>query len=238
MSRASERTTATGPADTSAQGPVALAADAVKPRLRGWLHLGMAPVVLAAGIVLIALARPGTVRAAVAVYTACGLVLFATSGVYHRGRWGVRTQAWLRRADHANVYLVIAGTYTPVVVLALTGASQTWLLWLIWIGAALGVGFRWLWPSAPRALSTALYVALGWSLAPALGQLLHAAGTGVFVLTLAGGLLYTLGALVYAIKRPDPAPLWFGFHELFHACTIGAWVCQYIAISLLVYRQR
>jgi hemolysin III len=224
--------------DTAHSGPIAELADAVRPRLRGWLHAGMTPIVLAAGIVLIALAPSATARIATIIYTVCGLALFATSGVYHRRRWGARAHAWLRRADHGNVYLLIAGTYTPVVVLALTGAARTSLLWVIWIGAALGVGFRFLWPGAPRSLYTVLYVALGWSLAPELGELLHSSGVAVFALTLAGGVLYTVGALIYAAKRPDPAPRWFGFHELFHACTVAAWVCQYIAISVLVYRQR
>lgn len=210
----------------------------VKPRLRGWLHAGMAPLVLAAGIVLIALARPGVSRTAAIVYTVCGLTLFATSGVYHLGQWGVRTYGWLRRADHGNVYLLIAGTYTPVVALALTGALRTWLLWGIWIGALTGLCFRWLWPTAPRTLSTILYVAVGWSIAPALGQVLSDAGTAVFVLTLTGGVLYTVGAVIYAIKRPDPAPALFGFHEMFHACTIAAWACQYLAVSMLTYRLR
>ncbi len=209
----------------------------MKPRLRGWLHAVMAPLVLAAGLVLIVLAPSGAPRVAVVIYTCCGLALFATSGVYHRGRWNARTHAWMRRADHGNVYLLIAGTYTPVVTLALSGTSRTVMLWLIWAGAALGVGFRWLWPTAPRTLYTALYVALGWSITPILDEVLRSAGIAVFVLTLAGGVLYTAGAVVYAIKRPNPAPSWFGFHEVFHACTIAAWVCQYIAISMLVYRR-
>jgi hemolysin III len=210
----------------------------VKPRLRGWLHAGAAPIVLAAGIVLIALAATRPARVSAVVYTVCGLLLFATSGIYHRGRWDPRTQAWLQRADHGNVYLLIAGTYTPVLTLGLAGATRTVLLWLVWIGAALGVAFRWLWPRAPRALYTVLYVVLGWSIAPAMDELLQASGGAVFLLVLTGGVLYTLGAVVYAIKRPDPAPAWFGFHEVFHACTIAAWTCQYIAISMLMYRQR
>lgn len=207
-----------------------------KPLLRGWLHAGMAPAVLGAGIALIACAHAAGARASAVVYTACGLLLFATSGVYHRGRWDVRVHSWLSRADHGNVYLFIAGTYTPVVWLALTGGTRAWLLALVWSGAALGVAFRWLWPAAPRWLCTALYVALGWCIAPVLGTLWHTTGATVFVLTLTGGVLYTLGAVVYATKRPDPAPRWFGFHEVFHACTVAAWVCQYISISVLAYR--
>ncbi len=209
---------------------------AVKPRLRGWLHAGMAPAVLAAGIVLIALAPAGLARWCAVVYTVCALLLFTTSGVYHRGRWAPAAHRRLKRLDHGNVYLLIAGTYTPMVALGLTGTWRTVLLCVVWIGAPLGVAFRWLWPDAPRALYTVLYVVLGWSVMPAFGQLLDRNGAAVAVLTLAGGVLYTLGAVVYATKRPDPFPAWFGFHEVFHACTIGAWTCQYVAISIVTYR--
>lgn len=212
------------------------ASDPIKPRLRGWLHAGAAPVVLAAGLVLVAVAAPGVPRVVAVVYAVCGLLLFATSGLYHRGSWSPRAQGRLRRIDHSNVYLLIAGTYTPVVTLALTGATRVILLWMIWVGATVGVLFRWLWPDAPRALYTALYIALGWSFAPAFGSLIRSAGMAVFILTLAGGLLYTAGAAVYAGRRPDPSPTWFGFHEIFHSLTIAAWACQYLAISLLVYR--
>ncbi|MCL2780811.1 MAG: hemolysin III family protein [Actinomycetia bacterium] len=211
---------------------------ALKPRLRGWLHAGMAPAVLAAGIVLITLAPTASARASSVIYIACGLALFATSGVYHVGRWGARARDWLRRADHGNIYLLIAGTYTPVVVLALSGALRVWLLCVVWTGAALGVGIRMFWPVAPRWLYTGVYIMLGWTFAPVIGKLLHATGVTVFVLILAGGLVYTAGAVIYARKRPDPSPKWFGFHEIFHSCTIAAWICQYVAISFLIYRLR
>ncbi|WP_338145749.1 PAQR family membrane homeostasis protein TrhA [Streptomyces scabichelini] len=207
-----------------------------KPRLRGWLHAGMAPLVLAAGIVLVALAPAGEARAAAAVYAGCGLLLFATSGVFHRGVWSPRVYETLRRADHSNVYLLIAGTYTPIAVLGLTGTVRTVLLWEVWIGAGVGILFRCLWPYAPRVLYTALYILLGWSLAPVFGPLVRHAGVAVFLLTLAGGILYTAGGIVYGLRRPDPWPAWFGFHEIFHAFTIAAWICQYVAISLLTYR--
>jgi hemolysin III len=186
--------------------------------------------------VLVGLAPSGRPRVVAAVYAGCGVLLFATSGLYHRGSWAPRIRGRLRRMDHSNVYLLIAGTYTPIVSLGLTGAARAILLWVIWIGAAVGVSFRWLWPAAPRALYTALYIALGWSVAPAFGTLLHDAGGAVFTLTLTGGLLYTAGAVVYASRRPNPWPTWFGFHEIFHALTIAAWTCQYIAVSLVTYR--
>lgn len=211
-------------------------AAAAKPRLRGWLHSAMAPVALAAGIILVAHAATSTARLTAVVYTACGLILFTTSAAYHRRRWGTTAANRLRRADHGNIYLLIAGTYTPIVALGLAGFARTALLWEIWIAAGLGVAGQWLWASAPRALYTVLYVIIGWSIAPAFGELIHRSGVAVFALLLSGGVLYTTGAVIYALKRPDPAPSWFGFHELFHSCTVAAWTCQYVAISLLSYR--
>jgi hemolysin III len=192
--------------------------------------------VLPAGIVLIAGAATNTGRVVDAVYTACTFVLFGTSALYHRGRWSSATSRRLQRADHGNIYLLIAGTYTPVVALGLSGAARTAFLWGIWIAASVGVGAQWLRATAPRGVYTALYVIVGWSVAPALGDLLHRSGATVFVLTLAGGAIYSAGAVVYGLKRPNPVPSWFGFHELFHTCTIAAWTCQYVAISLLTYR--
>lgn len=207
----------------------------VKPRLRGWLHAGAAPLVLAAGIVLVALAPAGTARVSSAVYAVTALNLFATSAVYHRFDWGPRGMDALKRLDHANIYLVIAGCYTPMTALALTGTTRTVLLWTVWVGAICGVAFRLLWVHAPRALYTVLYVALGWSALFALPDLFAGAGVAVGVLTLVGGACYTLGGLVYGLRRPDPWPTWFGFHEIFHTLTIAAWTCQYVAISMVVY---
>jgi hemolysin III len=209
-----------------------------KPRLRGWLHAGVSPLVLAAGVVLICLAPGGRARWSAVVYTATALLLFVTSAVYHRGTWSPGVAVRLKRFDHANVYLLIAGSYTPVVVLGLPQPERTLLLWGIWIGALLGVLFRVYWTSAPRALYTVLYIVLGWCLAPVLGTLQHQVGTAVVSLVVTGGGLYTLGAIVYATKRPNPSPSWFGFHEVFHALTIAAWTVQYVAISLLILRLR
>jgi hemolysin III len=144
----------------------------------------------------------------------------------------------LRRADHANVYLLIAGSYTPVAALGLPVPTDGRLLLVIWIAAAVGVVFRCTWPGAPRALYTTLYIGLGWSLLPVINQLLHRAGVTVFVLVLIGGLCYSAGGVVYALKRPNPSPEWFGFHEVFHSLTIAGWATQYAAISILVYRLR
>lgn len=206
----------------------------IKPRLRGWLHGGMAPLALIAGLVLLWLAPAGEARTAAAVYTATSFLLFATSATYHLGHWSPRVTSLLKRADHSNVYLMIAGSYTPIAVLGLPDPARTRLLAVIWTGAILGVVFRCSWPTAPRALYTVLYIALGWSVVPVMGTLLHQAGWLVVTLVAAGGVLYTLGAVVYATKRPNPSPRWFGFHEVFHAFTIAAWVAQYAAVGVLV----
>ncbi|HEY6685722.1 MAG TPA: hemolysin III family protein [Propionibacteriaceae bacterium] len=205
----------------------------VKPRLRGWLHAGMAPLALAAGIVLISLAATPAGAAGGAVFLTASVLLFGTSGAYHRGTWGTRGQAILRRMDHSNIYVFIAATYTPLALILLDGASRMILLVLIWSAAVGGLLFRLLWLSAPRWLYTVLYIVMGWTALGWLGAFYHAAGLTVLILILAGGICYTLGAIVYAQKRPDPCPAWFGYHEIFHVGTIAGFVCHYAAIFLI-----
>lgn len=211
--------------------------DAVKPRLRGWLHLGMTPLVLAAGVVLIALSPTPLARLAACVYAATSLLLFGMSALYHRGRWSERARAVLRRVDHSNIFLIIAGTYTPITLLAMHGATRVAVLAVVWSGALLGVAFRVCWLSAPRWLYTPLYIALGWVAVFVMPQL-WGDGTRIpaFVLVLVGGLAYTLGAVVYALRRPRLNPRWFGFHEVFHAFTVVGYVAQYVAVSMVTYR--
>ncbi|HET7407786.1 MAG TPA: hemolysin III family protein [Mycobacteriales bacterium] len=208
----------------------------MKPKLRGWLHAATSPLALAAGIVLIALAPTGPAAAAAAAFAVTSVVLFATSAIYHRGRWSPRVESVFKRIDHANIFLIIAGSYTPFAVLALHGAARVAVLSAVWAGAIVGVLFRVLWVGAPRWLYVPLYIGLGWAAAFVVPQLIHGAGVAAFTLVVVGGGLYTLGALVYGFKRPDPWPRWFGFHEIFHALTIAAFVCQYIAASFVVYR--
>jgi len=210
-------------------------AEAVKPRLRGWLHAGMAPLALAAGVVLICLAATPAGVVGGAVFLAASVLLFGTSGVYHRGTWGVRGQAILRRMDHSNIYLFIAATYTPLALILLDGASGVILLVLIWCAAIGGLLFRLIWLSAPRWLYTVLYLVMGWTALGWLQVFYHTAGLAVLILLVAGGVCYTLGAVVYARKRPNPSPSWFGFHEIFHIGTIGGFVCHYVAISMISY---
>ncbi len=207
-----------------------------KPLLRGWFHAGWTPIAVAAGIVLIALAPTGLGRIGGAVFLVASLLLFGISGLYHRFYWGPTGEAILRRMDHANIFIFIAATYTPVGLLLLTGRSRVLLLCLVWGGAVAGLLFRLCWLTAPRWLYTVLYLMMGWAAIGWLKPFYQAGGTTVFALICAGGLLYTVGAAVYGFKRPNPSPRWFGFHEIFHACTIGAFVAHYIAISMVTYR--
>lgn len=186
------------------EGGVERTAAALKPRMRGWLHAGVFPLSLVGGIVLIAVSRSAAAVAACSVYALSACLLFGTSGVYHRGTWGPRGEAVLRRLDHANIFLIIAGTYTPLAVLLLPAGRQRVLLAVVWAGALAGIAFRILWIGAPRWLYTPCYIALGWVAVFNLPDFARTGGTAVVVLVIAGGLLYTAGAVVYGLKRPDP----------------------------------
>jgi hemolysin III len=217
--------------------PAATAATAEppKPRLRGWLHAGMFPASVAAGIVLICLAGSERARIACAVYSASAWMLFGISALYHRFSWGPRGEAILRRLDHSNIFLIIAGSYTPFTILLLSGGRQQLLLWLVWIGALAGIAFRVFWVGAPRWLYTPCYIALGWAAVFFLPDFLRTGGIAVVVLLVVGGLLYSAGGVIYGIKRPNPSPRWFGFHEVFHLCTLAAFIVQYVGVSLIAY---
>ncbi|MGW3248238.1 PAQR family membrane homeostasis protein TrhA [Streptomyces sp. NPDC001070] len=223
-----------GQSTAGLEGGMERAAAALKPRMRGWLHAGVFPLALVGGIVLIAVSRSDAAVAACSVYALSACLLFATSAVYHRGTWGPRGEAVLRRLDHANIFLIIAGTYTPLAVLLLPTAQQLVLLAVVWAGALAGIAFRMLWIGAPRWLYTPCYLVLGWVAVFYLPDFAHTGGTAMVVLVIAGGLLYTAGAVVYGLKRPDPSPAWFGFHEVFHALTIAAFTAHYTAIVLAV----
>ncbi len=208
----------------------------IKPKLRGWLHASAVPLSLVGGILLIVFATTTLGRVGGAVYLAASLLLFGTSAVYHRFGWGRKGAAILRRMDHSNIYVFIAATYTPLALLLLTGTSRVLLLVSIWASAIVGVLFRVLWLSAPRWLYTALYVAMGWAAVAWLPQLWSSGGGLVIGLIGLGGLIYTAGAVVYGLKRPNPSPTWFGFHEIFHTCTVLAAGCHYAAIALITFR--
>ncbi len=213
------------------------AARELKPKLRGWLHAGMTPLALAAGIVLVALSPTAMTRWGSAIFAVTALLLFAVSAIYHRGTWSPKVHGILKRLDHSNIFLLIAGSYTPFTLLLLDGRDRVTLLSIVWGGAILGVLFRVFWTEAPRWLYTPIYIGLGWAAvfyAPAFGT----ATAAVITLIVVGGALYTLGGVVYGLKRPNPFPRWFGFHEVFHSLTIAAFICHYIAASLVTYSLR
>ena len=210
----------------------------VKPKLRGWLHAATAPLTLAAGIVLIALSPNAATRLGSSVFAASALVLFTVSAIFHRGTWSPRVWLFLRRFDHANIFLLIAGSYTPFTLLLLEGRDRTILLSVVWVGAGLGILFRVFWAGAPRWLYTPIYIALGWAAIFFFGDFVENAGTTVLTLMVVGGLLYTVGGVVYGVRRPNPSPVWFGFHEVFHTLTIAAFVTHYIGVSIATYSLR
>ena len=222
------------PAGSAPESGLERATAVLKPRMRGWLHAGVFPLALVGGLVLIALARSASVVAACLVYALAACLLFGTSALYHRGTWGPRGEAVLRRLDHANIFLIIAGTYTPLSVLLLPTGPQRVLLSVVWGGSLAGIAFRVWWLGAPRWLYTLCYIALGWAAVFYLPDFARAGGATVLTLMIAGGLLYTAGAAVYGLRRPDPWPAWFGFHEVFHSLTIAAFVAHYAAIFLVV----
>jgi hemolysin III len=208
---------------------------AVRPKRRGWLHAGTLPVALAAGVGLVVLAPSTQARVTSGIFALTAALLFGVSALYHRGRWSPRASAVLRRFDHANIFLIIAGTYTPFTILLLDRADAQVLLTLVWVGALAGVAFRVLWVGAPRWLYVPVYIALGWAAAFWLPQFASRAGIAVLVLITAGGLLYSAGAMVYALKRPNPSPRWFGFHEIFHTCTVAGFAAHNVGVWLVAF---
>lgn len=204
-----------------------------KPRLRGWLHAGMFPVALITGLALVASAASLRGRASCAVFVLAACALFGTSALYHRFNWGPRATAALRRLDHANIFLIIAGSYTPLSMLLLPADTARLLLVCVWSGALAGIAFRVFWVGAPRWLYTPCYILLGWAALFFLPDFWRSGGPAVTVLIIAGGLFYSVGGVIYALKRPNPSPRWFGFHEIFHALTIAGFACHYVAIFLV-----
>jgi hemolysin III len=221
---------------TSALG--AAVAD-LKPRLRGWLHAYAAALSIVTGATLVAVAvavRGGSAGATTGVYAATVTLLFGTSALYHRLSWGPRGQAIMKRLDHSMIFMFIAGTYTPIAALTLPRTAAVAVLAVVWIGALFGVIMQTAWPHAPRWLPVPCYIGLGWVAVFVFPDLLHNGGIAAFVLIAAGGIVYTVGAVIYGMKRPNPWPGTLGFHEVFHACTLVAAVCHYIAIWLAVFR--
>jgi hemolysin III len=200
------------------------------PGLRGVSHAWAFWCALVAGTVLALYAPSAEARAAALVYGAGMCALFAASGLYHRWRWDPRWRPLLRRIDHSAIYVFIAASYTPVALLVLSGTVQVVVLVSVWAGALAGVALSVAWITAPRVLVAASYLALGWVAIVAMPQLAHRLGVAPLVLFAAGGLLYSVGAAVYALRRPNPWPRTFGFHEVFHALVILAAVTHYVAM--------
>ncbi|MEO6942234.1 MAG: hemolysin III family protein [Terrimesophilobacter sp.] len=203
-----------------------------KPTWRGWIHAGTFPVAIVLGIVLIVFAHGTAAKISSAVFVLSSLLLFGVSALYHRFDWSPPTKRLLKRFDHANIFLLIAGSYTPISVLALPQSKAILLLSLAWGGALLGIGFRVFWITAPRWLYVPLYVLLGWAATMYIVDFFHANAV-MMILIIAGGLCYTVGAVIYGLKRPNPFPGKFGFHEIFHALTLLAFLCHWTAIFLI-----
>jgi hemolysin III len=218
------------------EGSSALVVPKAKPRLRGVLHQVAFFVALVVGVLLVVYADGPRASTAAAVFAGSVAAMLGASALYHRVTWSVRARPWMRRLDHAGIYLLIAGTYTPVGLLTLRGTMREVVLAIVWSGAAAAIVMKFVWVNAPKWLSAVTGVALGWAGVAAMPQVARYAGTTAVVLLGIGGLAYTVGAVVYARRRPDPVPAVFGYHELFHALTLVAVSCQYVAIAFFVVK--
>ncbi len=206
-----------------------------KPKLRGIVHLVMSPLSLVAGLILITLANELRGRITLGIFTLTAVTLFTCSALYHRVAWNDRNKAIWRRIDHSNISILIAGTYTPFAVYLLRPSQTKTLLIVAWGGAILISLLRIFWLSAPRWLYVAGYISLGWAAVFYMPAFLNTGGVSIFILILTGGVLYSAGGVIYALKKPNFSINWFGFHELFHAVTAAAFICHFIAAVLTVY---
>jgi len=206
------------------------------PKLRGWFHLGATPVVVIASLVLFILSRD-SFKFAVALYSITAIMLFSVSAIYHLVPWVPAKKKIWRRWDHANINLLIAGSYTPFAVALLDVRDRNILLVVVWTGALIGVALRIFWVGAPRFLYVANYLLLGWVAVFYTPQLYREGGLWVLLPILIGGLLYSVGAIFYALKAPGRNAKYFGFHELFHIFVLAAWISQYLAVSIAIYRK-
>lgn len=206
-----------------------------KPKLRGIIHLVMSPISLVAGLVMISAASELRGRITLGIFTLTAVALFTCSALYHRVNWSNKYRGLWRRIDHANIPILIAGTYTPFAVFLLNPDQRNILLGAVWVGALTTSFMRIVWLTAPRWLYVAAYILLGWAALAFIPSFYRNGGIAVFTLIVLGGLFYTAGGIVYALKKPNFNVNWFGFHELFHAATAAAFVCHFIAAILTVF---
>jgi hemolysin III len=205
--------------------------DSAKPRLRGVIHQYAFFVALVLGAVLVVLAPDGKARVAAAIYAVSVAGLLGTSALYHRRDWTVRARMWMRRLDHSMIFVLIAGTYTPFALLVLHGTLAQTILIVVWAGALGGTILNVFWVRAPKAVTASVYIALGWVAVAALPQMAREIGVlGVGLIAL-GGVLYTAGAVIYAMRRPNPVPGVFGYHEVFHALVVAAAAAHFAAVA-------
>jgi len=203
-----------------------------RPHLRGWSHL----LAFVAALTLCPLAivfSPGQ-RLSIGLFSGAVIALFGISAAYHVLFWGTRAEGIFRRLDHAMIFITIAATYTPIVVVAIPRAGQLTLLAVVWVGALAGATGQLVSSKSPRWLNVGLYVLIGWSILPAINYVWASLGVAGFVLLATGGLLHTVGALIYATNRPNPSPKWFGFHEVFHLFVVAAVASHYVLIAILL----
>ena len=205
----------------------------VKPKLRGVFHELAFFAAVGAGIPLVITAEPGKARLSAIIFASCVAGCFGASALYHRPTWQPRARSWLARLDHAGIYLLIAGTYTPFGLLVLSPGWAIPVLTIVWGGALAAIALKLFWPGLPKRASAGIGLGLGWVAVVAFTQLLKLPLAGLLLL-LAGGLAYSLGAIIYARRRPDPFPRVLGYHEVFHGLTIIAATCQYAAIAFYV----
>jgi hemolysin III len=205
-----------------------------KPRLRGVFHQWAFVVSVPVGVVLVLATETTRARVAATVFAASVVMMFGASALYHRPTWTPRCRAWLRRLDHAGIYCLIAGTYTPVGLLVLHGAWQTVVLAIVWAGCGVAILTRLFWIAAPKWIEVVLAISLGWVGVVAMPEIVWNAGLGCMLLILGGGIAYSVGAVIYGLRRPDPFPAVFGYHEIFHLLIVIAVALQYSAIAFYV----
>ncbi len=214
-------------------GDMEAAQGLVKPKLRGVFHEIGFYVATATGAVMVVTAKAGTAQTAAAIFASCVVICFGASAVYHRPTWRPRARAWLARLDHAGVYLLIAGSYAPFGLIVMSRGWAIPVLAIVWGGALVAILLKLFWVQAPKWLSAAIGLMLGWVGAAAFTQLLRLAPLAI-LLVVVSGILYTAGAVIYARRRPDPRPQVFGYHELFHLLTVAAAACQYVVVAFYV----